>query len=63
MELVGPDSLKTEATVSVYAAAQDADGDGFPDEGQEPVACLAFAGMAKRVKVMPQCVPPPMPGQ
>ena len=48
--------------LSVYEAAQDADSDGFPDEGEEPVFCLGpmTLSAAKRVTPMPACVPPPL---
>ena len=52
-----------ESTISVYLAEQDADGDGLPDEGQEPTACMGFTYTSKRLTMMPGCVPPPIPEQ
>jgi hypothetical protein len=40
-----------------YLPTADADGDGLPEEGQEPIACLPYMITAKRVGVMPPCVP------
>lgn len=59
--LTGPDTNEGEAMLAIYMAEQDADGDGFPDEGQEPVVCMPFTYTSKRLKVMPACVPPPEP--
>ena len=42
-------------------AAQDADQDGFPDEGQEPVVCVPWEWIAKRLTMMLGCVPTPIP--
>ena len=59
--LTGPNSNEGEATVANYLAAQDADGDGLPDEGQKPVSCVPFTVTSKRLTMMPGCVPTPMP--
>jgi len=60
-KITGPDTNEGQATQAIYLASQDADGDGFPDEGEEPVSCMPFAFTSKRLRVMPGCVPPPMP--
>ena len=60
-ELLGPNLLQGQGTGSYYMAAQDADQDGFPDEGQEPVACLPWAWTGKRLTALPGCIPTPMP--
>ena len=60
-ELIGPDSIAGQGTKAYYLAAQDADQDGFPDEGEEPVICLAGAWTAKRLTIMPGCTPTPVP--
>lgn len=39
--------------VAAYAADQDADGDGLPDEGQEPVERSTFRCTAKRLSLSP----------
>lgn len=62
-EVVGPDLIYGEGTGSYYMAAQDADQDGFPDEGQEPAICLPWGWIAKHLTMMPGCVPTPMPEQ
>ncbi len=59
--LTGPDTNVGEVTVATYLPDQDADGDGFPDEGQEPVLCVPFTAISKRLTMMPGCVPTPMP--
>jgi hypothetical protein len=59
--ITGPDTKEGQATYAVYLANQDADGDGFPDEGEEPVACTPFTFTGRRLRVMPDCVPTPMP--
>ncbi len=61
--LTGPNSNEGEATVANYLPTQDADGDGFPDEGQEPISCVPFTVTSQRLTLMPGCVPTPMPEQ
>ena len=59
-ELLDPDTLQGQGTGSYYLIEQDADRDGFPDEGQEPVACIPWAWTGKRVGQMQGCTPPPL---
>jgi steroid delta-isomerase-like uncharacterized protein len=61
--MTGPDTNEGQTLLASYLPEQDADGDGLPDAGQEPVACTPFPFTSKRVKIMSPCVPPPMPGQ
>jgi steroid delta-isomerase-like uncharacterized protein len=61
LELVGPDQVQGQSTGAYYLAAQDADQDGFPDEGQEPAVCVSWPWTSKRLTKMPGCVPTPMP--
>ncbi|MFC1792690.1 ester cyclase [Planctomycetota bacterium] len=58
--LTGPNTNEGTAMVSVYLADQDADGDGFPDPGEEPMDCLPFTFSSRRLNMMPPCVPPPV---
>ena len=58
-EVIGPDFIYGMGTGSYYLASQDADRDGFPDEGEEPVACIPWGWTSKRVTLMPGCVPTP----
>ena len=44
-------------TLAVYLPGQDADGDGFPDEGETPIACVPIELSARRMSVMPPCQP------
>jgi steroid delta-isomerase-like uncharacterized protein len=60
LELVGPDLAQGQGAGAYYMAAQDADQDGLPDEGQEPVVCVPWGWTAKRLTIMPGCVPTPM---
>jgi ketosteroid isomerase-like protein len=60
-ELLGPDQLAGYGTGSYYLASQDADQDGFPDEGEEPVACIPWEWTGKRLTALPGCVL--VPGQ
>ncbi|MBN2133304.1 MAG: ester cyclase [Sedimentisphaerales bacterium] len=59
--ITGPDTNEGQATISIYLAAQDADADGLPDEGQEPTICAPFVVTSRRMGHMPGCVPEPMP--
>ena len=58
-ELVGPDLVQGQGTGAYYMAAQDADQDGFPDEGQEPVVLVPWGWTAKRLTTMSVSVPTP----
>lgn len=60
-ELTGPDSIQGQGQAAYYFAAQDADQNGFPDEGQEPVLCLPWVWTAQRLGIMLGCDPMPMP--
>jgi predicted ester cyclase len=60
-ELLGSDQIQGYGTVSYYMSEQDADQDGFPDEGEEPVDCQPWGWTSKRLTMMPGCVPAPMP--
>jgi steroid delta-isomerase-like uncharacterized protein len=60
-QIIGPDLIYGEGAGSYYMAAQDADRDGFPDAGQEPVVCLPWGWMAKRLTLLPGCTPTPVP--
>lgn len=62
-QMTGPDTKEGQATYAIYLASQDADGDGFPDEGEEPVSCTPFTFTGRRLHVMPGCTLTPMPEQ
>jgi hypothetical protein len=61
--ITGPDTKEGEATFAGYLASQDADGDGFPDEGEVPVSCSPFTFTGRRLRVMPGCELTPLPEQ
>ncbi len=56
----GDATITSDVTLSVYMAAQDADMDGLPDEGEVPI-CMGTSdfGSAQRIPQMPRCEPPP----
>jgi hypothetical protein len=58
-QLIDENTMVGQGTHAFYLPSADADGDGLPDEGQEPVACLPYTITSKRVVLMPPCVPPP----
>lgn len=58
---VDEDHEASKGTQSLYLPQQDADHDGFPDAGQEPVLCFPFESAGTRVKLMPMGVPTPQP--
>lgn len=51
--LTGPNTNEGQCVYSVFMAEQDADGDGLPDEGQEPAVCQLFTFTTKRLTLMP----------
>jgi len=53
MRMIDGDKGVGEATVAYYVPAQDADFDGLPDEGQEPVLSLGYTYTIKRVPLLP----------
>jgi steroid delta-isomerase-like uncharacterized protein len=62
-QITGSDTKEGQATYAVYLASQDADGDGFPDEGEEPVSCTPFTFTGRRLWVMPDCELTALPEQ
>ncbi|MHC4323559.1 MAG: Kelch repeat-containing protein [Planctomycetota bacterium] len=55
--LIDENTLELTATQSFYLPDQDADGDGFPDEGELPVLCTPYSVLCRRVTLVPMCVP------
>jgi hypothetical protein len=55
----GDATITSDVTPSVYTAAQDADMDGLPDEGELPI-CIGPTdfGSAHRIPQMSRCEPP-----
>ena len=62
MTCVDGEHKTDEVHIAVYLADQDGDGDGFPDEGEEPFLCIGPGplGVGRRVPQMEACVPTPM---
>lgn len=58
-EVLGPDAIQGQGTVAYYLASQDADQDGFPDEGEEAQLCIPWGWTCKRPVMAPGCVPAP----
>jgi hypothetical protein len=58
-DVIGPDLLYGQGAESCYIASQDGDRDGFPDEGEEPVACIPWGWTSKRLTLIPGCVTTP----
>ncbi|OHB74888.1 MAG: hypothetical protein A2Z25_10720 [Planctomycetes bacterium RBG_16_55_9] len=68
-----PDIYEWNGTLSVYSAVehpghvfgnlpdQDQDGDGLPDEGQQPILCMPMNGVCHRIGLLPPCEPTPIP--
>ncbi|MCF7973210.1 MAG: ester cyclase [Phycisphaerae bacterium] len=52
-ELLDANLLQGHGTASYYMAAQDADQDGFPDEGESPVLSYPFMWTGKRLTPLP----------
>jgi hypothetical protein len=53
-----------EGTIALYFPEQDVDGDGFPDEGQEPAFCGPVPPVpCTRLPVLSPCVLPPPEGE
>lgn len=57
-ELTGPDQLQGYGTVSYYAATQDANQDGYPDDGEQPLTCAPWQWSGRRITHVPACIPP-----
>jgi hypothetical protein len=53
--LVDLNTIEAEGTSAIFLQDQDANGDGFPDEGQEPIWCGPYTVTCKRVQIMPPC--------
>jgi hypothetical protein len=53
----GPGKSQSTHNVAYYFPTADVDGDGLPDPGQVPVACLSATSLDTRVGVRPPCTP------
>jgi steroid delta-isomerase-like uncharacterized protein len=64
VQLVDENTISGGGTHAFFLPSADGDGNGLPDAGQEPIACLPYMLTAKRVSLMPACVPlPPSEGE
>jgi len=57
----GPSQTEVSHNFGVYLPGQDADGDGLPDKGQVPIACVSYVSLDTRLPLLPPCTPPPAP--
>ena len=57
LQLAGLDLAQGQGTGAYYLATQDADQDGFPDDGEAPVLCVPWQWTAKRLTEMAPCMP------
>ena len=61
VQLVDENTVTGSGAHAFFLASADADGDGLPDEGQEPIVCVPYSITSKRVSLMPPCIPTPIP--
>jgi len=59
MTFTGDNTMEGEGTHAFYLPFADGDGDGLPDEGQEPGICLPYTMTATRVPMLAPCAPSP----
>ncbi len=52
---LGQGRTEHQHNLGVYLPFQDADGDGLPDAGQTPVACVPLTSISTRIPVLPAC--------
>ncbi len=60
-ELTGPNTLWGQGVGAYYLASQDADQNGMPDDGEEPIACVPWGWTGQRLTIMEGCAPTPLP--
>ncbi len=56
-QLISENAIFGQGTGGYYLAVQDADQNGFPDEGEEPIVCIPWGWMSERLTLMPGCMP------
>ena len=55
-----PGKVEVIHNLAIYLPAQDADGDGLPDQGQAPMVCVPnILSVDTRLPLLPPCTPPP----
>ena len=54
-EFTDSDTQTGSATIAVFSADADQDGDFLPDEGVEPLVCLQFPMIGERLPMLPPC--------
>jgi hypothetical protein len=57
--LTGDNTLEGEGAHAFYLPFADGDGDGLPDEGQEPAFCFPYTFTGTRMPLMAPCEPSP----
>ncbi len=54
---ISPGKTQVDHYLAIFLAAQDADGDGLPDKGQVPIACVPFVSIDTSLPLMAPCKP------
>lgn len=58
IRVLAPGKLEVTHNQAVYLPLQDMDGDGLPDKGQAPIACIpGVVSIDTRVPLLPPCKP------
>ena len=58
---IAPNRVEANHRLALYLPSQDADGDGLPDMGQEPLICVPHTSMDTRLPLLRPCTPTPAP--
>lgn len=58
-EFTDSETQEGTASLAVFSVAVDQDGDLLPDEGAEPLFCMQYGMVGKRLPLIPPCEPAP----
>jgi hypothetical protein len=61
VQLIDRDTMEGGGTVAIYLPHQDADGDGLPDDNEEPIICIPYTVTSRRIQPMVACEVPSIP--
>jgi hypothetical protein len=56
-KFTGPGKGAATHNIAIYLPSTDSDGDGLPDPGSNPAACLPAMSIDTRVGLLPPCTP------